>query len=238
MAQEEDCEVLRKAEAAWEYKYNNIALASQQNKEQLNPKDSEIRFNVLVRDRYGTQDRLVHSKEYSESIMTQQQIILAQATQQHASPMSRGAKTSIVTTIMKDSIINSTPKRRKYGAKTVQSGEGQNESDPAGKSKSGTVLYTESHGTKIRCAGDNNEYTSAKTSTMQQVIIPDDKDGNEWSWKQQRILDQETQKALPMSRNAQNGGFNNCASSVQHDSIIINMLPTRKKQTSWQNGSD
>jgi len=93
----------------------------------------------------------------------------------------------------------------------------------------------------MRCARDNNdEYKSANiTSTMQQVIIPDDNDGNACNWRQQRTFDQEKRQASPMSRGAKN--------SVQQDSTIINfsiinILPTRKKkQTNWehrQNGPE
>jgi hypothetical protein len=125
---------------------------------------------------------------------------------------------------------------------TVQSGGGQNDSFPAanasGKSKSGNVLYTDSQGTKMRCArrDNNDEYKSASTtSTMQQVIIPDDdNNGNACNWRQQRTFDQEKQQTSPMSRGAKN--------SVQQDRTIINILPTRKKkQTNWerrQNGPE
>ena len=128
--------------------------------------------------------------------------------------------------------------------KTVRSWSGQNKTDQAKASeepKSGINLHTESNKTKARCVRDNDKYTNcskesgANTSTMQQVTTPDDNEGNEVNWRQQRTFDQENQQTSPMSRGAKN--------SVQHDiiSTINNILPMRKKQTNWerrQNGQE
>ena len=210
---QKDYEDVWKTEATWKYKHS-IKIASLQKKKRLiNEKDRELRSNNALVSTIVDQET-IPGKECRERDMTQQQII--HETQQ-ASSISRGAKSSKV--------------------KTVRSWSGQNKTDQAKASeepKSGINMYMESNKTKTRCVRDNDKCTSCSkesgtnTSTMQQVITPDEYESNEVNWRQQRTFDKENQQTSPMSRGAKN--------SVQHDiiSTINNILPMRKKQTNWE----